>query len=53
MERYIERVGGMEFIREKADAYWQLVLDVNGFEARSVSNYYKLAGWDNPPTKET
>ncbi|MDA0651789.1 MAG: hypothetical protein O3C49_00745, partial [Proteobacteria bacterium] len=52
MERYIERVGGMEFIREKADAYWQRVLDVNGFEARSVANYYRLAGWDNPPTKK-
>ena len=52
MERYIERVGGMEFIREKADAYWQRVLDANGFEARSVANYYKLTGWDNPPTKK-
>jgi len=52
MERYVERVGGMEFIREKADAYWQLVLDENGFEARSVANYYKLAGWDNPPTRK-
>ncbi len=52
MERYIERVGGMEFIRENADAYWQLVLDENGFEARSVANYYKLAGWDNPPVKK-
>lgn len=52
MERYIERVGGMEFIREKADAYWQRVLDVNGFEARSVANYYRLAGWDNPPKKK-
>jgi len=49
MERYIERVGGMGFIREKANAYWQLVLDENGFEARSVENYYKLADWDNPP----
>lgn len=45
MERYIERVGGMEFIREKADAYWQLILDANGFEAPCVANYYKLAGW--------
>jgi hypothetical protein len=51
MERYVERVGGMKFIREKADAYWQAVLDENGYEANCVANYYRLAGWDNPPTK--
>jgi hypothetical protein len=51
MERYIERVGGVEFIREKADAYWRAVLDENGYEADCVANYYRLAGWNDPPTK--
>lgn len=49
MARYIERAGGMDFIREKADDFWQHVLDFDGFEARYVSRYYALAGWDNPP----
>ena len=51
MERYIERAGGMAFIREKADKYWQMVIDENGYEARLVLYYYELAGWDNPPRK--
>ena len=51
IERYIARCGGMEFIREKADKYWQLVIDEKDFEAKFVPLYYELAGWDNPPRK--
>jgi hypothetical protein len=51
MKRYIERAGGIEFIRNKADKYWQLAIDEDDYEANSVSHYYALAGWDNPPMK--
>ena len=53
MSRYIEKVGGMNFIREKADDFWQYVLDENDWEAPLVGHYYELAGWDNPPQKKT
>lgn len=49
MQLYIERVGGMDFIRKNADSYWQAVVDEDSFEAEWVPHYYKLAGWDNPP----
>ena len=51
MARYIERAGGFEFIREKADVYWQGEIEEDGFEASHVPHYYELAGWDNPPRK--
>ena len=51
MDRYSEKAGGMKFIREKADRYWQAVIDSDAFEAQWVDHYYKLAGWDNPPQK--
>lgn len=51
MDRYVEKAGGMAFIREKADIYWQAELDEDGWEADDVSHYYKLAGWDNPPVR--
>lgn len=51
MERYVEKAGGWDFIREKADKYWQMVVDEEGVEARWVENYYRLAGWDNPPRR--
>lgn len=51
MERYIARCGGMEFIRKKADDYWQLAIDEKDFEAKFVPHYYELAIWDNPPKK--
>ena len=49
MNRYIDRVGGMEFIRQKADLYWQAEIENNGFEAQEVPLYYKSADWDDPP----
>lgn len=51
MARYVEKAGGWEFIRRMADWHWQLVVDHDGYEARSVDQYYALAGWDHPPKK--
>jgi hypothetical protein len=53
MARYVAKAGGWAFIREKADWYWQSVLDYNSYEAPFVSHYYELAGWDNPPVKRS
>jgi hypothetical protein len=53
MERYIDRAGGMEHIRKMADTYWQDEVDTDGWEANLVPNYYRLAGWDNPPQKRS
>lgn len=51
MERFIARSGGMAFIREKADYFWQSVIDHMKDEVKWVPHYYKLAGWDNPPRR--
>jgi hypothetical protein len=53
MKRYIERAGGWDFVRNKADRYWQMVVDLDAYEAPMVSHYYALAGWDNAPAKRT
>lgn len=49
--RYVEKASGWDLIRERADEYWQMVVDVDAFEADWVEQYYMLAGWDNPPRK--
>lgn len=51
MARYVEKAGGMDLIRKKADEHWQYVLDRDDFLAPFVPQIYKLAGWENPPTK--
>jgi hypothetical protein len=49
MARFVEKSGGWDFIRRKADAYWKKEVDRKGHEAALVPHYYALAGWDNPP----
>lgn len=51
ISRYVQKAGGWEFIRRAADAYWQSVVDDDGFEAPMVAHYYELAGWDDVPVK--
>lgn len=50
--RYIEKAGGMNFVRERADVFWNRVLNnPDHFESVKVARYYELAGWGSPPTK--
>lgn len=51
MERYVARAGGMEFIRQKADAWFQETYDE--WKIPTVQRAYKLAGWDNPPQRKS
>lgn len=50
MRRYVEKAGGWLLIRAMADKYWQIVM--NNGDDRWVENYYKLAGWNNPPRRK-
>lgn len=52
--RAVEKAGGWEFIRRKADRFWQEVADDRSFiEHTFVDHLYGLAGWDDPPRKRT
>jgi hypothetical protein len=49
MNRYIDRCGGINYIRKMADNFWRRMIHTNQITADCVVNCYKLAGWDNPP----